>query len=282
MNLDEYQQVVGSISEEFAATELDVSLLFPFSIKKMNEMYSVPVNQYPSLDTLGESPVKRMGGFLKTLGQEMEEGVEIKFAMAFLLMSQNESDPDAFLLEHTSDLDQLSELAAESTKTTNLEFCKEIAAAVRNEEMGDTPTERLNRFILVGVADWFGDMVVYIRSEAMKYGIPLESVLACIMGSNFTKLAEDGSVIKNEHGKVIKGPNFVPPERHIYATMFEREELHNEVCELAMLNDNVQAIAAPVLFDPISDIFGESDEDEDEDSDEDEEEFDEEDEDDQF
>ncbi len=271
MDLQEYQQVVGSISEEFAATELDVSLLFPYSIKKMNEMYSVPVNQYPSLDTLGEPPVKRMTGFLKTLGEEMEEGLEIKFAMHILDWSKDANDlaEDAvdaygFLLNYSLDdlktsFMSFTGLYQEADVPTS--FLQSMIDAIHDEEIGDSPTERLNRFILVGVADWLGDMVVYIRSEAMKYGIPLESVLACIMGSNFTKLADDGSVIKNENGKVIKGPNFVPPERHIYATLFEGDSLYNEVCELQYLNDNVQAIAAPVLLDPISDIFAEPEED---------------------
>src|SRR5271168_4408842 len=77
MNLQEYNDVVGSISQEFAETGLSIHQLFQFSIKEMNEMYELPINVQPSLDNLGESPLQRMTGFMKTLQKEMEEGKEI-------------------------------------------------------------------------------------------------------------------------------------------------------------------------------------------------------------
>ena len=48
--------------------------------------------------------------------------------------------------------------------------------------------------------------------KAAKWGIPSEKVLQAIMESNFSKKQADGSVLKDAHGKVIKGPNFKPPE----------------------------------------------------------------------
>lgn len=73
---------------------------------------------------------------------------------------------------------------------------------------------------LVDVADLLGDIVVYCYSEAAKYGIPLDTVLAIIMRSNKTKLDEDGKPIYDENGKFCKGPNFKPPEPEI-RTLFE-------------------------------------------------------------
>ncbi len=66
--------------------------------------------------------------------------------------------------------------------------------------------------ILVSIYDWHGDNIVYHASEAMKYGSPTEAVLTIIMESNFSKLGADGHPIKDENGKVLKGPNFFPPE----------------------------------------------------------------------
>jgi hypothetical protein len=68
---------------------------------------------------------------------------------------------------------------------------------------------------LTDLADWFGDLTVYIRSEAMKYGIPLEEVLEIIMASNESKLDVDGKPIKDENGKFLKGPNYWKPEPKI-------------------------------------------------------------------
>lgn len=69
--------------------------------------------------------------------------------------------------------------------------------------------------VLVAVADLLGDVVVYCRSEAMKYGLPLEEVLNLIMDSNESKLGEDGRPIYDSNGKFLKGPNYWKPEPKI-------------------------------------------------------------------
>jgi predicted HAD superfamily Cof-like phosphohydrolase len=69
--------------------------------------------------------------------------------------------------------------------------------------------------VLTDLADWLNDIVVYALSESAKYGIPSEQVLNVIMDSNFSKKQADGSVLKDEHGKVQKGPNFYKPEPQI-------------------------------------------------------------------
>ncbi len=69
--------------------------------------------------------------------------------------------------------------------------------------------------VLTELADLFGDLVVYCRSEAAKYNIPLEEVIDIIMESNFSKLDENGNPIKDERGKVKKGPNYWKPEPRI-------------------------------------------------------------------
>ncbi len=68
---------------------------------------------------------------------------------------------------------------------------------------------------LAELADWLGNIVVYCYSEATKYGIPLDTVLAIIMRSNETKLGDDGKPIYDANGKFCKGPNFKPPEPEI-------------------------------------------------------------------
>jgi predicted HAD superfamily Cof-like phosphohydrolase len=69
--------------------------------------------------------------------------------------------------------------------------------------------------IAVAIADLLGDVIVYCRSEALKYGIPLEQVLDIIMDSNESKLGADGNPIYDANGKFLKGPNYWKPEPKI-------------------------------------------------------------------
>ncbi|WP_137891148.1 pyrophosphatase [Ramlibacter sp. 2FC] len=66
--------------------------------------------------------------------------------------------------------------------------------------------------VAVAIADLLGDIIVYCRSEALKYGLPLEEVLDVIMDSNESKLGEDGNPIYDQNGKFLKGPNYWKPE----------------------------------------------------------------------
>ena len=69
--------------------------------------------------------------------------------------------------------------------------------------------------VLVAIADILGDVIVYCRSEALKYGLPLEDVLDLIMDSNESKLGADGKPIYDENGKFLKGSNYWKPEPKI-------------------------------------------------------------------
>ena len=73
--------------------------------------------------------------------------------------------------------------------------------------------------IAVAVADLLGDIMVYCRSEALKYGLPLEDVLDLIMDSNESKLGADGKPIYDANGKFLKGPNYWKPEPKIKALL---------------------------------------------------------------
>lgn len=100
-------------------------------------------------------------------------------------------------------------------KKTLLDEVNEIdeiiaAASVIHETIEQQDEARLE--IAVAIADLLGDITVYCRSEALKYGIPLEDVLSIIMDSNESKLGADGQPIYNEDGKFLKGPSYFKPE----------------------------------------------------------------------
>lgn len=64
----------------------------------------------------------------------------------------------------------------------------------------------------IETADALGDLVYVIYGMALESGIDLDAVLAEIHRSNLSKLMPDGSVKRREDGKVLKGPNFSPPD----------------------------------------------------------------------
>lgn len=82
--------------------------------------------------------------------------------------------------------------------------------------------------VLTAIADVLGDITIYCRSEAHKYGIPLEMVLDIIMDSNESKLDADGKPIHDENGKFLKGPNYWKPEPKISALIMKVLKKHME------------------------------------------------------
>ncbi|MBR6459274.1 MAG: GNAT family N-acetyltransferase [Actinomycetaceae bacterium] len=64
----------------------------------------------------------------------------------------------------------------------------------------------------VEVADALGDLIYVIYGAALEFGLPMENVLAVIQASNLSKLGADGKPIYREDGKVMKGPNYFPPD----------------------------------------------------------------------
>ena len=95
-------------------------------------------------------------------------------------------------------------------KATLMDEVHEIDEIVAAAQKGAPSSD-----ILVAMADLLGDVIVYCRSEALKYGLPLEDVLDIIMDSNESKLGADGKPIYDANGKFLKGPNYWRPEPKI-------------------------------------------------------------------
>lgn len=84
---------------------------------------------------------------------------------------------------------------------------------VQAEAMEQSPTGGTGGMeLLVGMADLMGDIQVYCASEMVKWGLPIDSTLAIIMESNFSKMGADGKPIYDDTGKLLKGPNYWKPE----------------------------------------------------------------------
>ena len=64
---------------------------------------------------------------------------------------------------------------------------------------------------LTEVADALTDLLYVIYGAGHAFGIDLDRCFAEVQRSNMSKLGEDGKPIYNEHGKVMKGPNYTKP-----------------------------------------------------------------------
>lgn len=64
---------------------------------------------------------------------------------------------------------------------------------------------------IIEIADALGDMAYILFGTATVHGIDLSPVFDEIHRSNMSKLGADGKPIYREDGKVLKGPNYFPP-----------------------------------------------------------------------
>ena len=73
-------------------------------------------------------------------------------------------------------------------------------------------TEAMNNKDLLEVADALTDILYVTYGAGHAFGIDLDKCFDEVQNSNMSKLNEDGKPIYNEHGKVMKGPNYFKPD----------------------------------------------------------------------
>ena len=61
------------------------------------------------------------------------------------------------------------------------------------------------------VADALTDILYVTYGAGHSFGIDLDKCFQEVQNSNMSKLGQDGKPIKNEYGKVMKGPNYFKP-----------------------------------------------------------------------
>lgn len=64
----------------------------------------------------------------------------------------------------------------------------------------------------VELLDALADLVYVAYGCALDCGFDLDAALAEVQRSNLSKLLPDGTVLRRDDGKVLKGPNFTPPD----------------------------------------------------------------------
>jgi len=79
------------------------------------------------------------------------------------------------------------------------------------EELSEL-TEAMNNKDLLEVADALTDILYVTYGAGHAFGINLDKCFEEVQNSNMSKLDENGKPIYNEHGKVMKGPNYFRPD----------------------------------------------------------------------
>ena len=79
------------------------------------------------------------------------------------------------------------------------------------EELSEL-TEAMNNKDLLEVADALTDILYVTYGAGHAFGINLDKCFEEVQNSNMCKLDENGKPIYNEHGKVMKGPNYFKPD----------------------------------------------------------------------
>jgi predicted HAD superfamily Cof-like phosphohydrolase len=87
---------------------------------------------------------------------------------------------------------------------------RSLRRALIEEEVGEL-ADAVDRGDLVAVADALADIVYVAYGTAHVYGIDLDAALDEVHASNMTKLGADGRPVRRADGKVLKGPNYRPP-----------------------------------------------------------------------
>ena len=79
------------------------------------------------------------------------------------------------------------------------------------EELSEL-TDAMNNKDLLEVADALTDILYVTYGAGHAFGIDLDKCFDEVQNSNMSKLDQNGIPIYNEHGKVMKGPNYFKPD----------------------------------------------------------------------
>ena len=78
----------------------------------------------------------------------------------------------------------------------------------------------MNNKDLLEVADALTDILYVTYGAGHAFGINLDKCFEEVQNSNMSKLDENGKPIYNEHGKVMKGPNYFRPDLSKFVKWF--------------------------------------------------------------
>ncbi len=98
-----------------------------------------------------------------------------------------------------------------SKPSFSTEKINELRYNLIKEEL-DEFKQALENKDLLEVADALTDILYVTYGAGHAFGIDLDSCFEEVQNSNMSKLGNDGKPIRNEAGKVMKGPNYYKPD----------------------------------------------------------------------
>ncbi len=108
-----------------------------------------------------------------------------------------------FMLAFGQDIKVSPELADFNTAELRLDLIneevQELSIAIDNDD-------------IVEIADALTDILYVVYGAGHAYGIDLDECFNEVHDSNMSKLGEDGRPIYRADGKVLKGPDYFPPD----------------------------------------------------------------------
>ena len=108
-----------------------------------------------------------------------------------------------FMSTFGQEVKKKSELSGEKTNSLRLSLIQ--------EEL-DELTKAIKEKDILEVADALTDILYVTYGAGHSFGINLDKCFDEVQKSNMSKLGNDGKPIYNEHGKVMKGPDYFKPD----------------------------------------------------------------------
>ena len=108
-----------------------------------------------------------------------------------------------FMSTFGQEVKKKSELSSEKINSLRLSLIQ--------EEL-DELTKAMKENDIVEVADALTDILYVTYGAGHAFGIDLDKCFDEVQRSNMSKLSKDGKPIYNEHGKVMKGPDYFKPD----------------------------------------------------------------------
>ena len=108
-----------------------------------------------------------------------------------------------FMSTFGQEVKKKSELSSEKTNFLRLSLIQEEL-----EEL----TKAIKENDILEVADALTDILYVTYGAGHSFGINLDKCFDEVQKSNMSKLGKDGKPIYNEHGKVMKGPDYFKPD----------------------------------------------------------------------
>jgi predicted HAD superfamily Cof-like phosphohydrolase len=104
---------------------------------------------------------------------------------------------------------ELTEACVNEESETSQELLQTLHHAMHHVK---ALTEENLNVSVVDVADALTDINYVTYGAGHCFGVNLDACMEEVQRSNMSKLGADGQPIYNEHGKVMKGPNYQPPD----------------------------------------------------------------------